>query len=114
FPSTVTSPSTFPCTSRSPSPWTLPTTTVLCPMLDAAVIARFRSHVHVDVALERCPIGNGQARSLHVSDQAPAGLQVHAIDRADITGDLPLDAHAVGAQVGLHYAARVDTHGIAA
>ena len=41
-------------------------------------------HVHVDVALERGPVRDGEPRRLDVADEAPAGEQVDAIGRGDV------------------------------
>src|SRR2546430_9415075 len=47
----------------------------------------FRSHVHVDVALELGTVGDRDARGLHVSNDLRAALQVDAVARRDVPGD---------------------------
>src|ERR1700722_13924104 len=86
-PVTTISPSTKPCTSMSPGPWTRPRTRVDLPM--TVTLDAMGSHVHVDVALELGAVGDRHARGLHVADDARAPLHV------GFHGGAVLDRHGI-------------------
>src|SRR5579859_6766647 len=105
-PPTAISPSTQPCTSRSASPVMRPRTRVALPMMDAFCAAI--SHVHVDVALELGPVGDRDARGLHVADDARPALQVDALGRVDVARERARHDERAARHVGLDRRAVLD------
>src|SRR5262245_56106444 len=95
-PVTLTSPSTRPKISSAPVPRTLPRTTVERPSTDPWGI----SHVHVDVAVERRPVGDRQASRFHVADQARSRLQVDTFLGRHVARYLAGDREGLSAHVG--------------
>src|SRR4051794_40282910 len=109
-PVAATSPSMRPAISRSPVPVTRPRTKVPPPMTVVAVEWVAISHVHVDVALGLGTVRDGDACSLHVSDDLRAVLEVDAVVGGDVARDGARDGDGPARDVGLDDATVLDRH----